>query len=375
MGSGPGEEELTGSGGYQNGAVRRPVATRAAAARILRAPQDDTRAHVSQLPAPRRIPLPPHREAEEPGITLSVHELGEGPAVVLCHGFPELAFSWRHQLPALAAAGFRVIAPDQRGYGASDRPEAIAAYDIHHLCGDLVGLLDALGIERAVFVGHDWGGIVTWAMPYLHPDRTAGLIGVGTPCLPRTVLAPTQMMRVLVGGQDEKLYLLWFQEPGVADAVLARDPQLLFERLMRTGVSPEEIAERAAQTGELDMNPFRRLAELEPLGDALLAPEELEVFVRTFERTGFTGGINWYRNLDRNWETAPSVGAAKIEVPSLMVIAAWDPVLRPEMASGMPALVTDLETVTIERCGHWVQQERPEELNRILVDWLHRRFS
>jgi microsomal epoxide hydrolase/non-specific protein-tyrosine kinase len=303
-----------------------------------------------------------------------VHEQGEGPAVVLCHGFPELAWSWRHQMQPLADAGFRAIAPDQRGYGGSDRPEPAQAYDIHHLTGDLVGLLDALGVEKAVFVGHDWGGFVVWAMPVLHPERTAGVVGVNTPYLPRGPQPPTAMMRMLVGGRDERMYILWFQEPGVAEAVLDRDVRLVFEKLMRGGVDPAQAMAAALQDGQLDMNPFRRLAEIEPLGAPILDDDELDVYVRTFAQTGFRGGVSWYRNFDRNWETAPEVGVAKIEVPSLMICAEWDPALRPEMAAGMPALVPDLEMHTLARCGHWTQQEQPEALNRLLLDWLRRRF-
>jgi len=322
-----------------------------------------------------------------PEITLSVHEAGSGPAVVLCHGFPELAYSWRHQLTALAGAGFRAIAPDQRGYGASDRPESISDYDIHHLCGDMAGLLDALGIEKAVFCGHDWGGFVVWAMPILHPDRTAGVIGVNTPNFPRGAEPPTAAMRKLVGGQVEKMYILWFQEPGVADPMLAANTRAVFEKLMRGGVEPDTAAAafsgretgpasggKEGGGGGFEMNPFRRIRELAPLGEPIMPDQELEVFIETFERTGFTGGVNWYRNFDRNWETAPEVGVEKIEVPSLMVTAEWDPVLRPEMAAGMSSLVTDLETATIEKCGHWTQQDKPDELNRILLDWLGRRL-
>jgi pimeloyl-ACP methyl ester carboxylesterase len=333
---------------------------------------------MAAFPPGRRVTLgarPGAGDAPEPPLALSVHEAGSGPAVVLCHGFPELAFSWRHQLPALAAAGFRAIAPDQRGYGASDRPEPIASYDIHHLTGDLVGLLDALGIERAVFVGHDWGGFVVWAMPVLHPGRTAGVVGVNTPYLPRAPRPPTELMRFMVGGHDERMYILWFQPPGVADAALAAQTRLVFEKLMRGGVDPAVAMAEATKTGVLDMNPFRRLPEIAPLGDPILTPDELDVYVETFERTGFTGGLNWYRNFDRNWETAPDVGVAKVEVPCLMVTAEWDPALRPEMAAGMEQRVSDLETVMIPRCGHWTQQERPAELNRILVDWLRRRFA
>jgi pimeloyl-ACP methyl ester carboxylesterase len=327
----------------------------------------------------RPIELAPHTLPDGravPSITLSVHEAGRGPAVVFCHGFPELAYSWRHQLPAVADAGFRAIAPDQRGYGRSDRPAPIEAYDIHHLTGDMVALLDALEIERAVFVGHDWGGFVVWALPVLHPDRVAGVVGVNTPALSRTPLPPLQMMRVLAGGDDDKIYILWFQQPGTADELLARNARILFEKLMSAGMPPEEVAARAtAMPGGPDMNPFRRISEVEPGGPCLLDEEALDFYVGEFERTGFTGGINWYRNMDRNWESAPHAGATKIRVPCLMVTAEWDPVLRPEMAVGMDRWIPDLETVMIERCGHWTQQEKPTQLNRILVDWLGRRFG
>jgi pimeloyl-ACP methyl ester carboxylesterase len=335
---------------------------------------------MTAFPAPRRISLPARAlpgAGEAAPVTLSVHEAGSGPAVVLCHGFPELAYSWRHQLPALAGAGFRAIAPDQRGYGASDRPEAVGDYDIHHLTGDLVGLLDALGLERAVFAGHDWGGLVVWPMAVLHPERVAGVIGVNTPNLPRSPMKPTELMRLMVGGQDEKMYILWFQQPGVADAALHAHTRDVFEKLLRGGVSPAEATARSASMGfePGDMNPFRRIAEIPAFGDRIVDDSELDQFVRVFERTGFTGGINWYRNMDRNWETAPGVGATRIEVPCLMVTAEWDPVLRPEMAAGMGALIPDLETHMIPKCGHWTQQDKPEELNRILVDWLSRKFQ
>jgi pimeloyl-ACP methyl ester carboxylesterase len=292
--------------------------------------------------------------------------------VVLCHGFPELGYSWRHQLPALAAAGFSVIAPDQRGYGASDRPGEIPAYDIYHLTGDLVALLDVLKIEKAVFVGHDWGGLVVWQMPLLHPDRTAGVVGVNTPFLPRGPVAPTQLMRILAGGQDERMYILWFQKPGVAEAVMNRRVRLVFEKLMRSAIPFEQLATLNASGG--DMNPFPRLEELPEMGEPILRPEELDHYVRVFERTGFDGGIHWYRNMDRNWETTAALAGAKVAVPSLMVTAEWDPVLRPQLAAGMQAFVPDLETVMIEKCGHWTQQERPVELNVLLTHWLRKRF-
>jgi pimeloyl-ACP methyl ester carboxylesterase len=206
-------------------------------------------------------------------------------------------------------------------------------------------------------------------MPVLHPDRTAGVVGVNTPYLP---FPTTDVLRTMVGGRDEKLYILWFQKPGVADPVLHADTRLLFERLMVRGVPSQQSLARMAREG-FDANPFRRLAELEPVGEPFLAPEELDVFARAFERTGFTGGINWYRNIDRNKQLAPDVGVRALSLPCLMVTAEWDPALPPAMAAGMPALCSDLETVMIEKCGHWTQQERPEELNRVILDWLARR--
>jgi len=305
------------------------------------------------------------------GIRMRVTEQGEGPPVVLCHGFPELAYSWRHQLPALAAAGFRAIAPDQRGYGGTDCPSAVEAYDIHHLTGDLVGLLDALRIERAVFVGHDWGGIVTWMMSLLHPARTAAVIGVNTPYFPRPSAPPIGLMREIYG---DNYYIVKFQEPGVADAALARDVRRVFTQLMRRGVPQAEHRARiAAATGRGMRNMVELIEQAAIPGEPFLSPEELQVYVDAFARTGFTGGINWYRNLDRNWETTPEIAAARIPVRSLMVTAEYDAALRPERAEAMRELVPDLEIVMIRGCGHWTQQEKPAELNAILVDWLSRR--
>jgi pimeloyl-ACP methyl ester carboxylesterase len=304
------------------------------------------------------------------GIRMRITEEGNGPAVVLCHGFPELGHSWRHQLPALAAAGFHAIAPDQRGYGGTDAPAAVEQYDIHHLTGDLVGLLDTLDVAKAVFVGHDWGGLIVWMMPLLHPTRTAGVVGVNTPYLPRGPMSPITMLRAVFG---ENYYAVHFQEPGVADAGLARDVRRVFTQLLRRGVPIAEVEAAMARAGRM-RNLVEAIAEGEPLGEPLLTDADLQVYVDTFTRTGFTGGLNWYRNLDRNWETTPQLDGARIEVPSLMVTAEWDFVLRPEMAEPMRSYVTDLETVMIPRCGHWTQQEKPGELNQILVRWLAARF-
>jgi pimeloyl-ACP methyl ester carboxylesterase len=327
---------------------------------------------MADFPPARRVELPPRMTssgARDPGLALSVHEAGMGPAVVLCHGFPELAYSWRHQIPVLAAAGFRVIAPDQRGYGGSDAPAAVEAYDLEHLTGDLVALLDALGIERAVFAGHDWGGFVTWAMPVLHPERTAGVIGVNTPYMP---FPSTDVLRQMYPDED-RLYILWFQRPGIAESVLDAHPRLVFDKVMRRGVAGRSSLGRAAREGR-DANPFRRLEQMEPAGPPLLDAQEIEVYTRAFAARGFRGGINWYRNVDRNWRQFPDIGARRLELPCLMVTAEWDFALPPELAAGMPAVCADLETHLIRECGHWSQQERPDELNRVMAGWLTRRF-
>jgi len=321
------------------------------------------------FPPARTVALPA-REGQ-PQIQLAVHELGEGPAVVLCHGFPELAYSWRHQLTALADAGFRAIAPNQRGYPGSSQPAAIDQYGLKELTGDLVGLLDALEIERAVFVGHDWGGFVAWAMPIVHPDRCLGVVGVCTPYVP---FPGIDVMRAMVGGDDERVYFLWFQQPDVAESVMDPRVRALFDVMMRAPLPPAQMATRMIVDGKIDLNPFRRLDELEPESEPILTPDEMEVYVAAFEASGFRGGINWYRNIDRNARELPQIGTQKLSLPCLMITAEWDAALRPELAGGMPAVCSDLEIHLVPKAGHWVQQEQPAEVNRLLTDWLSRRF-
>jgi len=320
-------------------------------------------------PPGRSVKIAPR--GNQSSINLTVHETGEGPAVVFCHGFPELAYSWRHQLPAVAAAGFRAIAPDQRGYADSSAPPAVTDYGLTELTGDMAGMLDALKIERAIFVGHDWGGFVAWAMPLLYPERTAGVVGV---CTPYMAIPPISVLRAMVNGKDERMYIVWFQEPGRAESVMDSKARLIFDRLMRAPLSPEESTKRVMASGELDMNPFRRIEELQPETKPIVTREELDTYVHAYEKSGFRGGINWYRNIDRNSREHPEIGVAKLTLPCLMITAEWDGALPPRMAAGMPALCSDLEMHNIERAGHWVQQEFPEAVNEKIVDWLKRRF-
>ncbi len=299
-------------------------------------------------------------------ITLSTHEIGSGPAVVFCHGFPDLAYGWRHQMRAVADAGFLAIAPDQRGYGGSSAPPNVEDYGLTELTGDLVGLLDALEIERAWFVGHDWGGFVAWAMPVLHPDRVLGVAGLCTPYIPFPSVA--KHLEV-VGGEVERQYVAWFQRPGIAEAEMDTHVRAILTRTLRTGVPLEELLPFALADGKLNMNPFLDAEKWPVLGEPLGG---LDHYIDVFERTGFRGGINWYRNIDRNAAEHPDVGTKKLEIPCLMLTAEWDPGLRPEFADGMHALCSDLELHMIPGVAHWVKQEAPLVVNERLLSWLGR---
>ncbi len=307
------------------------------------------------------------------GIEMAVYEAGpkDGLPVVLCHGFPELAYSWRHQLPALAAAGFLTIAPDQRGYGRTSRPEKVEDYDMPHLTGDLVGLLDALGLKKAVFVGHDWGGLVVWNIPLLHPDRVLGVIGVNTPFFARPPIDPIAAMRAMRG---ENNYIVFFQKPGEADAILAKDVGKTFRFFMRRNMTTaKEFASAPQEAKNFELVRAVQEDESNWRGEQLLTDEEMKVFVEAYKRTGFTGGINWYRNFTRNWQLSENV-EQRVNVPSLMIMAEDDVVLPPSLTEGMERYVPDLDRILIRNCGHWTQQEHPEETSRAIIDWLKRRF-
>src|SRR5271167_741303 len=252
------------------------------------------------------------------GVQLRVLEAGDrgAPVVILAHGFPELAYSWRHQIPALVEAGYHVLAPDQRGYGGSSRPDAVDAYDIHELTGDLVGLLDGIGVERAVWVGHDWGSIVVWNAALLHPDRVAAVAGLSVPAVPRPQAPPTQAFRRIFG--ENFFYMLYFQEPGVADAELSGDPARTMRRIIggQRPPSDEKAALRMLVPGPEGF--IDRLPEPDGLPD-WISQDELDHYISEFSRTGLTGGLNWYRNMDRNWETTPALAGATISVPCLFI--------------------------------------------------------
>ncbi|MGE0046249.1 MAG: alpha/beta fold hydrolase [Hyphomonadaceae bacterium] len=313
---------------------------------------------------------------------MAVYEAGPQdakPPIVLCHGFPELAFSWRHQLKDLGAQGFRVLAPDQRGYGLTDRPTPVESYDIENLCADLVGLLDAKGIEKAIFVGHDWGGIVVWQMGMRHADRCAGIIGVNTPFMARPPADPIEIMRKRMG---DEMYIVHFQKPGEADDALAKNVantmDLFMKRPPEGMEAPQSAGLSTERTGDSSVFPLVRMVEAyQPQFDPrpkLLTDAERQFFIDTFTRTGFTGGINWYRNFTRNWQRSEGI-KDHVALPSLMIMAEFDAVLPPSAADGMEAYVPNLDKVLIKGSGHWTQQEKPEETTAAIASWVRRKFS
>jgi pimeloyl-ACP methyl ester carboxylesterase len=285
----------------------------------------------------------------------------DAPVVVLTHGFPELAYSWRHQIPVLAEAGYHVLAPDQRGYGGSSRPDAIDAYDIHQLTADIVGLLDDIGAQRAVWIGHDWGAPVAWHAPLLHPDRVSAVAGLSVPALPRAQLPPTQTFRKTFG--ENFFYMLYFQQPG--------DPGRTIRRMMsglRTS-GDQSAALRMVAPGPEGF--IDRIPEPDALPD-WISQDELDHYISEFSRTGFTGGLNWYRNLDRNWETTADLVDAKISVPCLFIGGTADPVLTFTRADRASEVISGpYRQVMIDGAGHWLQQERPDEVNAALLEFLN----
>jgi len=308
--------------------------------------------------------FPDPRYIESNGINMAVYEQGEGQPVVLLHGFPELAFSWRHQLPALAAAGYRAITPDLRGYGQTDKPEGIEQYTIQKLVDDVCGLLDALEIDRAIFVAHDWGALLAWQLALLKPERMAGLAALNVPFFPRPPVEPIAAMRTMLG---DDFYIVNFQDSDQADRICAKDPAWVFEMMMRRNV----ISRERFNTLPKEMRSFSLLAALgrrDLTGDKLLSPEEARVYVEAFTTGGFTAPINWYRNWTHNWATTADVEQV-ITVPTLFIGAVDDVIIPLESIEKMKLCVKDLQIRMLEDCGHWSQQEKPDEVNALLLDW------
>ena len=307
------------------------------------------------------------------GIRLHYVEAGSsGPLIVLCHGFPESWYSWRHQLPALAATGFRVVAPDQRGYGQTDRPHAIAAYNILDLVGDIVGLVNALGEKEAVIVGHDWGALVAQQAALLRPDLFRALALLSVPFIPRGPVRPVVLFAQAT--RQMHFYQDYFQEPDKAERELEEDVRgtllaLLWERSLPGQTDTHSIAAFPKNMRLGDVIRAR-------VPDALpqwLTQDDLEFYVGEFARTGFRGGINWYRNIDRNWELTPFQDGAKVLQPAVFIAGERDLVLkmRPEAVTAQSRYVPDLKgSHIVPEAGHWVQQQKPDAVNGFLLDFL-----
>jgi pimeloyl-ACP methyl ester carboxylesterase len=315
------------------------------------------------------ISFPAPRIIDTGAVNMAIHEAGRGPAVVLIHGFPELAFSWRHQLPALAEAGYRAIAPDMRGYGGTDKPVGVDQYTVQKLIGDIQGLLDALAIDRALIVGHDWGALVAWQMALLAPERMAGLINLNIPFFKRPPINPVTLMRLRLG---KDFYIVNFQDSDEADRRFAENPARFIDTMMRRRrvdrSRPEKRRGKRRSLSLLDM-----LDRDDPGGEPILSPDELRYYADAFASGGFSGPINWYRNFKQNWKSTKGV-AQTVRVPTLFVGATDDLIVSGRQIEAMRPYVTDLDIRMIAGCGHWTQQEKPAELNAIMLQWMKRHY-
>lgn len=306
------------------------------------------------------------------GVDLQVTTAGDpsGPCVILSHGFPESAYSWRHQIPVLAAAGYHVVAPDQRGYGFSSAPREVTAYGIRDLTGDLVGLLDTFGHDDAVFVGHDWGAMVVWEAARLHPSRVRAVVGVSVP-FTAWPARPTDIMKAM--WSDRFFYILYFQNVGPAERELEADVRRTMHTILWGGSGemykgmPSEFPPMEG-TGFLDM--FTGIPDVLP---HWLTSADLDHYVRQFENSGFFGPVSWYRNLDANYEVLKDLSADLVSMPSYFIGGEKDGVIagRPEYVDGMNGLLPNYRGKTmIPGAGHWTQQEAPEEFNAALLGFL-----
>ncbi|NKC01371.1 MAG: alpha/beta fold hydrolase [Pseudomonadales bacterium] len=296
------------------------------------------------------------------GIELEVFQAGAGRPIVLCHGWPEHAFSWRHQIEPLVAAGYHVIVPNQRGYGGSTKPDDVVEYDIDHLTGDLAGLLDHFGYDDALFVGHDWGAIVVWNMAMMHPNRVAGVVNLSVPFMERGPSEWVGFWEKMLGGD---FYIVHFnRQPGVADAAFLENCDQFLRNMYRTNQWQHPAPELAPGMPLIAMSTTSDLS-----GELLMSEAELNVFADAFKQSGFTGGINWYRNFSRNWEILGDY-EQKITQPTLMIYGSHDSVPK---SANLGEFVPDLEVCEFD-CGHWIQQERPSETNTALLDWVSRRY-
>lgn len=311
------------------------------------------------------------------GVEMKVADEGNGPAVVLLHGFPETSHAWRHQIAALAGAGYRAIAPDLRGYGGSAKPDDVAAYTAFDSVGDIIGLLDALAIEDAVVVGNDWGATIAWLAARLRPDRIRGIAAIGVPYMEPAPVPPSGFFPKT---DDALFYTLYFQQQGVAEAEFEADIELTLRKILYSASADAG----ARQAGDGTPNPFSMVSRQHGLLHDLPNPDGLPQWlneadlansVAAFSAGGFTGPLNYYRNLDANWRLERAIAGRRVEVPALYVVGEQDvglsiPGMR-EIIAGMKETVPGLtRAVFVENCGHWAPQEKPEQVNEILLSFL-----
>ncbi len=309
--------------------------------------------------------FPEPRFIETNGIRMAVYEQGSGLAVILLHGFPELAFSWRHQLPALAAAGYRAIAPDQRGYGQTDCPDHVDDYRIQELVGDIAGLLDSLDLPSATFIGHDWGALLLWHMSLVCPERIDRQVILNIPYYPPPPADPLLRMREKLG---KNFYIVNFQDSDEADRAFAADPAHFFDMMMRKGQITRKQYDQLPPDRKI-VNLLATMARKKSGGEPLLTDEERDYFANAYAKSGFTGPINWYRHWSKNWASLEGVDPT-VRVPTLFIGAANDVMIAPAHIEAMKRHVTELEVHVLEDCGHWTQQEKPDEVNELIVGWL-----
>ena len=316
------------------------------------------------------MPFAPARRVPTNGIELSVHEAGAGTPVLLMHGFPELAYSWRHQIGPIADAGFRVIAPDMRGFGDSDAPADAQTYSVKNIVADITGLLDALEIDQAVWFGHDWGSMPAWYAGVYAPER---VLGMGSLCTPYFTPGEVDLVKAYDELRGPNHYMATFQEPGVAEALLGRDVKDTFRKLIRRrGYTMADFEAAPAEIREVPAGVF--VGDPQLFGEPLLTDAELAVYVAAYERTGFTGGLNWYRALHKDWEEALGHDFV-VDKPALMISAADDWFFPRGATDGMEVLLPQVEKHVIPDAAHWLQQEKPDEINALLLSWLERCFG
>jgi pimeloyl-ACP methyl ester carboxylesterase len=309
-----------------------------------------------------------HRTVPVGPLSMHIAEAGSGPLVLLLHGFPECWYSWRHQLTALAAAGYHAVAPDQRGYARTGNPPdaTVASFTMLHLVGDVIGLMDALGAEQAVVAGHDWGAPVAWNTALLRPDRIRGVVGLSVPYTPRGSTPPLGLLREAF---SDGFYICYFQRPGVADAELSAHPRATFRRIL-TAAGGE-----VSRGGIPVVPPGGTFLDLCPEPDALpgwLTEADIDVFVGEYATSGFTGPLNWYRALDLSWELTAAWTHAHVTVPALYL--AGDRDLAVSFTGGAGGLAGSVPLLRDARmlpgCGHWTQQERPQEVSQAMIDFI-----